>query len=185
MLAMIVTFSIVNCEKGYPCLTGWPITGLCVGVGFVHIAIHVMLLHYLTPAMAQVSHEKKKTPYDVAARVTPSTFFSTNPVHCLRSGYFYKHKPRCVPYVPGKEHLLLENPDIGVFFEDGEAEIEDYLVRQKDQVTTFSATFAGRQTITRQSMHIKATFELEMMNMAGLTSPRDETGPPMFSDVDT
>merc|ERR1712039_970070 len=55
--------------------------------------------------------------YDEVALRCPCTYFSANPVFCLRSRYFYDAKPPCVYHVPGKEHLMLRNPELGVHYQ--------------------------------------------------------------------
>merc|ERR1719231_175342 len=54
--------------------------------------------------------------YAACQETCPASWFSTNPVHCLRSKYLHKHSPPCHYYHPGKEHLLEVNEKIGCFY---------------------------------------------------------------------
>ena len=57
------------------------------------------------------------TYQDCSKRIACS-WFSANPVYCLRSQYIYKHSPPCLFCIPGKEHLIEVNEDIGLYFND-------------------------------------------------------------------
>jgi len=61
--------------------------------------------------------------YETVAENTAYTWFSVNPVHCLRSKLVHKHQPYCRFASPGKEHLLEVNPKIGCHFSDVAADI--------------------------------------------------------------
>jgi len=50
------------------------------------------------------------------------SWFTANPVHCLRSKFVHKHEPHASFWVSGKEHLQNLNPDINCYFADDEAE---------------------------------------------------------------
>jgi hypothetical protein len=57
------------------------------------------------------------TYQDCSKRIACS-WFSANPVYCLRSQYIYKHSPPCLFCIPGKVHLIAVNEDIGLYFND-------------------------------------------------------------------
>merc|ERR1711988_580668 len=40
-----------------------------------------------------------------------------NPVHCLRSALVHNHDPPCMPFMPGKQYLILPCPDAGCFYD--------------------------------------------------------------------
>ena len=46
------------------------------------------------------------------------SWFTANPIYCLRSQYIYQHNPPCVFCIPGKEHLIETNEEIGLYFND-------------------------------------------------------------------
>lgn len=45
-------------------------------------------------------------------------------MYCLRSQYVYQHNPPCVYCIPGKEHLIEVNEDLGLYFNDCPAKEE-------------------------------------------------------------
>jgi len=96
--------------------------GYSLGVGVVlafliHVALHLLLLDTLVPCLGQASIQQPEEAYAECARAMPSTWFSSNPVHCLRSRYIFRDDPPQGFYVVGKEHLLKKNPKIGAHFE--------------------------------------------------------------------
>lgn len=95
-------------EKMWGCM-------LCACV--VHIVIHLLLLEYLVPVLGNVERVQAEDTYEACSRKTPCSYFSSNPVHCLRSKYIYKHNPPQGYYIVGKEHLLVTNAKIGAHFE--------------------------------------------------------------------
>merc|ERR1719409_381319 len=82
-----------------------------------HIVVHIMLLLYVVPLFGAMCDDKQAddTYKDMAQHVA-ATFFSTNPIHCLRSRFIHEHNPPCNHWVPGKDHLMQQNEDIGSYF---------------------------------------------------------------------
>jgi len=107
-------------------LHGYIFGAAVIGAFFAHMALHsVMLRHVVPKLMGSVvskpvldrMHAPEET-YATVAAYTASTWFSSNPVHCLRSKYIYGHSPPCGHYVRGREYRLRANPEIGCYFED-------------------------------------------------------------------
>jgi len=97
-------------------------------IGFiVHCIVHYLLLVYLVPQFAIKSFdgEEPTDTYEETNKKFPATYFSTNPVHCLRSHIIYQHKPPCGFFVSGREHLLEVNKEIGCFFSDSAVEVKN------------------------------------------------------------
>mmetsp|Transcript_58178 Transcript_58178/g.104120 ORF Transcript_58178/g.104120 Transcript_58178/m.104120 type:complete len:1085 (+) Transcript_58178:48-3302(+) len=90
---------------------------------FGHMILHCCVLDYLVPAMASVESKNTTATYAETATNLPCTWFSANPVHCLRSKYIKKDNPPQCFYVAGKEHLMKKNPKIGAYFEQGESDL--------------------------------------------------------------
>jgi len=88
----------------------------------VHVVVHWLLLYYLVPLFGR-DHERAELTYPEVARSIPCSWFSANPVHCLRSKYLHCDTPPCEFFILGKEHLLKANPRIGVYFEDDAAAV--------------------------------------------------------------
>jgi len=109
-----------NCEPGCHCLRGVPLILLCSAAWLAHVILHVALLVFVVPKFGTPPPEEdpamNETFETLNSRV-PCSWFTSNPVHCLRSKYFYKNSPSCVYYVRGREYLMKANRSIGQFFE--------------------------------------------------------------------
>merc|ERR1719310_611611 len=103
-----------------------------------HIFLHTFVIRRIYKMKGK--HEKAKQTYAECAKHTPKTWFSVNPVHCLRSKYIWGHEPAQVYHMTGKEHLQRENPEIGSYFEDKDAQQPDVPVskagKQESKTTT-------------------------------------------------
>jgi len=97
-------------------LTGTALWGTMAAALFGHIFIHWLVLDYVVPMFPGPDNVNAVETYDVCAKSTPCTWFSSNPVHCLRSKYVFKHDPPQAFYVLGKEHLQKENAAIGSYY---------------------------------------------------------------------
>jgi len=120
----------MNCESysGY-CLKTTGLLTACTAAGVAHFIVHLLLLIYLVPVLAHPGEKEdpnKGMKYETLAAEEASSWFSVNPVHCLRSKYIHKDKAHCVFLSVGKEHLLQVNPEIGCFFASEPAETEDF-----------------------------------------------------------
>jgi len=123
-----------NCESysGY-CMKDLPLIATCTVAGVAHFLVHVALLIYLVPKLGHDCTDLETCNagqvFESVAREEARTWFSVNPVHCLRSKFIHKHKKYCRYAYWGKEHLLERNDALGCFFEDDEAEAEDFSLR--------------------------------------------------------
>lgn len=83
-----------------------------------HLVLHFSLLLWIVPKFSKdMADHDDKVPYPETAKISPCTWFNSNPVHCLRSKYIYEHEPPCVVFRPSKEHLLQAAPRIGQYFQ--------------------------------------------------------------------
>mmetsp|Transcript_73374 Transcript_73374/g.202517 ORF Transcript_73374/g.202517 Transcript_73374/m.202517 type:complete len:970 (-) Transcript_73374:70-2979(-) len=102
-------------------LEGMDITKACVTAFILHSVVHTLLLIFIVPMFGvkppQDSELNSLTYRDIGTQ-TAATWFSTNPVYCLRSKKIYKHSPACGYVISGKEHMLKVNEEIGCFFHD-------------------------------------------------------------------
>jgi len=127
--ALILTSVVfkVNCTEGVYCYSQWHLIGLCFAAFLLHIMLHTWVLVSLVPALVKPKASAvNDVPYKKCARAHACSWFSANPVYCVRTQYLYNHFPPCDMYVIGKEHLLRRNPDLNLWFKDTEAEVEDY-----------------------------------------------------------
>jgi len=116
-----------NCESytNY-CLQDMALILRCFLAGACHFIVHFLLLLYWVPTMGkEYPDDKADVTYKDVATNEPRTFFSMNPVHCLRSKHLWQDKPACLYCTYGKEHFLQVNHDIGCYFQDDAAEIEE------------------------------------------------------------
>uniref|UniRef100_A0A7S1FGR8 CSC1/OSCA1-like cytosolic domain-containing protein n=1 Tax=Noctiluca scintillans TaxID=2966 RepID=A0A7S1FGR8_NOCSC len=107
----------MNCVAGFPCLHGVFFVSVFVGAIVLHCIVHVLLVIYVVPCFGRQPHVAVTPSWAETSVRNPSSWFSSNPVHCLRSRYVYKHDPPCTFHIPGKEHLLAANTKIGVHYE--------------------------------------------------------------------
>jgi hypothetical protein len=99
-------------------MSGWLLYALCSLAFFFHALLHWACLEFLVPMFNPKEREPSKDTYADCAKDHAINWFTSNPVHCLRSKYIFKHNPPAVYAIYGKEHLVKANPDIGVYFED-------------------------------------------------------------------
>lgn len=109
------------------CKEGEMLVLKCAAAFGLHLFVHIFTLGGVVPLLyGNPVREPSSKPYSECARRNSHSYFSVNPVHCLRSEYFYEHEPPFVFSRAGKEHLMPQNPDIGAFFSDPSATTEDY-----------------------------------------------------------
>jgi hypothetical protein len=117
-----------NCESysGF-CVKDFKLIELCTLAGLAHFSVHTMLIIVLVPMLGKdLEDDNASQVYSAAAEDEPFSWFSTNPVHCLRSKYIYREKIYCRYACVGKEHLLQKNPKIACYFEDIPAASEEF-----------------------------------------------------------
>jgi len=108
----------MNCQDWGYCVNHNWITSLEVGAFFLHTTIHLLLLIYVVPMCGRSTKEmgRSQATYADVAASRPCSWFSANPVHCLRSRYIRNHSPACTYLLNGMEHLLDKNEKIGCYF---------------------------------------------------------------------
>lgn len=109
-----------NCAfDGSFCLFGYDIAGACALAFAVHGIVHLFILEFVIPAVArQHQHLQAVETYGQVAAKLACNWFSSNPIHCLRSKYIYKDSPSCCYWMAGKQHLIRKNPKIGCYYEN-------------------------------------------------------------------
>lgn len=118
-----------NCSNsaGSFCLDGGWIFILCVDVFVLHVLLHLAILAWVVPQFGLKDHKRSSLDYAQASSKIAASWFSTNPMHCLRSKYFYNHSPPCSFLFQGKEHLMVKNPTLGCHFEEQYHKPEEFL----------------------------------------------------------
>mmetsp|Transcript_81054 Transcript_81054/g.206019 ORF Transcript_81054/g.206019 Transcript_81054/m.206019 type:complete len:949 (+) Transcript_81054:80-2926(+) len=110
-----------NCEPGMHCVTGPPLIGICTLGWLVHTVTHLAVLTYVIPMFGKEEPEEdvaKDETFTTLSSRMPCSWFTANPVHCLRSKHKYKHSPPCSFFVLGKEQYMKTNEKIGCHFEE-------------------------------------------------------------------
>jgi len=133
-----------NCESytNY-CLQDVSLLAACTAAGAAHFIVHTLLVVYLVPMLGQeVEAEGAGMTFETAAAIEARTWFSVNPVHCLRSQYIHADKPHCRLAFFGKEHLLEVNPKIGCHFSTVAADVEDYGNDMTKSFSNFRTSFS-------------------------------------------
>eukprot|EP00928_Gymnodinium_smaydae_P039922 TRINITY_DN2716_c0_g1_i1.p2 TRINITY_DN2716_c0_g1~~TRINITY_DN2716_c0_g1_i1.p2 ORF type:complete len:152 (-),score=40.30 TRINITY_DN2716_c0_g1_i1:9-464(-) len=109
-----------NNQPGYYSLDATHCVLLCAAAFLVHTVVHVLLLLHFVPMLGKEAPNEdecdRRVPYSKVGQDVAASYFSTNPIHCLRSKLIYKHSPPCVFWESGKEHLLKVNKNIGCHF---------------------------------------------------------------------
>ncbi|CAE7633844.1 DIMT1, partial [Symbiodinium pilosum] len=115
-----------NCQPGYFCMEGDEMVTACSLAFFAHIFLHTLLLKFVVPKFGLTgdSDGADTNTYKECSQRLACSWFTANPVYCLRSQYVYKHSPPCTYYLPGKEHLIEKNEEIGLYFQDCPAKEE-------------------------------------------------------------
>merc|ERR1712070_611587 len=74
-------------QEGFEGLGIWGNFAACSGAFLLHCAVHVLLLLYVVPLFGEpeIEVDDLDVEYKEFSSYSPSSFFSTNPVHCLRS----------------------------------------------------------------------------------------------------
>lgn len=107
-------------------LKGIQLASAMAGAFFIHFFLHLAVLDYVVPALAGDAQTKNaEEPYEVTAKTTACTWFSSNPIHCLRSKYILKHDPPQTFFVLGKEHMQKSNPKINAYYEEEASKIQE------------------------------------------------------------
>lgn len=119
----------MNCQDYGFCLDGVPLIMACTAGFWAHCVVHVLVLVYVVPLFAArevVGQDAETTTFQDVATYTACSWFTSNPVHCLRSKYKYKHDPECAYYIVGKDHCIQKNPAANVYYVGSRTEEEDY-----------------------------------------------------------
>jgi len=103
--------------QGYGPIKGPLLWSILAGAFCLHCLLHFVCLKYLVPCFEPPPHQAATETYAEVAKGRPSTWFSANPVHCLRSKYIFKDNPPNIFCAPGKQHLQKANPKAGAYFE--------------------------------------------------------------------
>jgi len=129
IVAAAIVFKGGCLPDGPVCVEGRFLVWSCIGAFLVSLLIHSICIRRIVPLFDNTwkEHKVSEATYKEAATSMASTWFSENPVHCLRSKYVYKHDPPCLYNTRGKDYLIRKNPKCGVHFEhSGKVGCDEY-----------------------------------------------------------
>eukprot|EP00928_Gymnodinium_smaydae_P077086 TRINITY_DN6024_c0_g1_i1.p1 TRINITY_DN6024_c0_g1~~TRINITY_DN6024_c0_g1_i1.p1 ORF type:complete len:992 (+),score=123.91 TRINITY_DN6024_c0_g1_i1:266-2977(+) len=110
-----------NNQPGYYSLDATHCVLVCFAAFVLHTVVHVLLIIHFVPMLGKKEpsdqESDRRVPYSELSKDVAASYFSTNPIHCLRSKLIYKHSPPCIYWASGKEHLLEVNREIGCHFD--------------------------------------------------------------------
>jgi len=131
-LAMLLACTIfkANCNKdAIHCVQDEPVIWWCMSAFFGHIILHTIVLVFLVPRFVEETTPGEQ-PYDTCASSIPASWFSSNPIHCLRSKYIYDHEKShgcsCDYYLLGKDHLLRTCEKLRLHFSAKALKMEEF-----------------------------------------------------------
>lgn len=117
VLAVCVYFRLMQMYPRDWC-TGYVATILGILALIGHCVLHWSCVKFLVPRYKPPAHQPSDMTYAQVATANAHTWFSVNPVHCLRSKFIFKDDPPAIHCVYGKEQLQRANEKIGAYFEN-------------------------------------------------------------------
>lgn len=99
------------------------------GVFFLHTILHTLLLYYFIPLFnPNATDMNADVTYEQASKKFACTWFTSNPIHCLRSKLLKEEGEGkyCTFNVLGKEYLHNYNPKIGCHWKSEKPEGEEF-----------------------------------------------------------
>lgn len=127
MIPMCLVFK-ANCQDYGYCIEGLTLIEVMWATFILHTLIHTLLLLHVVPLLKPRDFETPATEYVAVARQFPCNWFTSNPIHCLRSQHLHglSATEYCSFYVLGKSHILNYSPKIGLHYQGTEGEGEDF-----------------------------------------------------------
>eukprot|EP00931_Biecheleriopsis_adriatica_P001980 TRINITY_DN10256_c0_g1_i2.p1 TRINITY_DN10256_c0_g1~~TRINITY_DN10256_c0_g1_i2.p1 ORF type:complete len:944 (-),score=125.54 TRINITY_DN10256_c0_g1_i2:92-2923(-) len=115
-----------NCQASY-CYSGQELLPMCICAFLVHCVVHVLILVYVVPffGMSEKQLRRDAKTYKDINKTDPCSWFSANPLHCLRSKHIYGDSPPCSYYMPGQEFKMRVNEKIGCYYAEADGGFED------------------------------------------------------------
>jgi len=128
MIPMCLVFK-ANCQDYGYCMKGIPLVEAMCAAYVAHCVFHTLVLLFVVPLFEpDVPDHNAGVQYKEAAAKYPCNWFTSNPIHCIRSKYIHKHAASeyCTFFHLGKEHILNQNEKLGLHFSRAEGEGEAF-----------------------------------------------------------
>jgi len=164
MILMCCIFKANRQGYGYY-MEGNKIVLYCVAGFVAHFVVHFLMLKYVVPLFGRQPQEHPELDnktYRECNQTAAASWFSTNPIHCLRSQKIFNHAPACTYLFMGKEHLLQVNESIGCYFCDDAGQTP----RDDEDMDWREVTEAAKQVATRLSAKLSMRWSSEPPSQA-------------------
>jgi len=128
MIPMCLVFK-ANCQDYGYCMKGIPLVEAMCAAYVAHCVFHTLVLVFVVPLFEPTPEDVNAgVQYKEAATKYPCNWFTSNPIHCIRSKYIHKHavSEYCTFFKLGKEHILNHNEKLGLHFSRPEGDSEDF-----------------------------------------------------------
>merc|ERR1712146_729162 len=89
---------------------------VCALAALVHAIVHCAIIKWLIPLVVPDTTTASLQTFEECQSRQACSWFTSNPIHCLRSKDFYGHEPPCSYFLRGREHFMVDNPKIGQYF---------------------------------------------------------------------
>jgi len=128
MIPMCLVFK-ANCQDYGFCMKGIPLVEAMFAAFIAHTVFQTLVLLFVVPLFnPDIPDEHGGAQYPEAAAKYACNWFTSNPIHCIRSRYLHNHGETeyVTPFTLGKEHILNHNPKLGLYFNREEGEGEEF-----------------------------------------------------------
>jgi hypothetical protein len=91
----------------------------CTGAFIAHCIVQYVVLVYVVPMFGlspPEDEDEEEVTFAQVASTKACSWFTANPVHCLRSKHVFKHSPACQVFSLGREYHMKVNKSIGCFY---------------------------------------------------------------------
>jgi len=92
---------------------------------FLHFVLHWTVLCAFAPS-AEIASDEFTEPFTEIAQKIANSWFTSNPVHCLRSALVHHYHPPCMPFTPGKQQLILPCHEACCFYDGRHLQIDSW-----------------------------------------------------------
>lgn len=82
----------------------------------LHVAVHLGLFYLAFHFESHESVSNSQATYESVSQKLGCNWFTSNPMHCMRSKYLYEHHPPAFFFERGREYIQAYAPNLGNYF---------------------------------------------------------------------